>query len=123
MLGDWGRRVATTAGKRLFYFGLTLLVFSFINFWRLDSLVPGMGPDEAGSTDTSTSLGSTWHNPINLPYHLLQHLFLKFNIAEVTAGRLASVFFSGLFACCLYFIIKRWFGQTAGVFGVLLFIT
>jgi len=100
---------------------LAASLFVFL-LWRLDGLVPGLSQAETASRSISANLHSLLSDPVNAPYHLLQHL-----LVSVHTGTFALRFGSSLLAItiglCFYAYVRSLFGRIIGLLGTLIFIS
>jgi hypothetical protein len=123
MFKAWGGRLRRLFSRHLLaYFVLAAFLFG-VFFWRLASLTPGLSPAEAATRGTSLALRKIYDDPVNAPFKLIQHLFIKLDPGSILFLRLSGVILGLIFAVCFYKLAVSWFGRAIGLFGTLLFIT
>jgi hypothetical protein len=89
---------------------------------RLGSLTNSLSDVELKQQLFSSSWHHIVHDPLNLPFTGLQWLFLTiFNHHGSTVTRLASLCFGVLTLAAFSYVIRRWYGLRAAVFGAIVF--
>lgn len=96
------------------------LIFSLYGY-RLDSFI-SLSPIETATSTANQSLRAIVDDPVNLPYKLLDYVFLRLPLDMPAAqARAASVVLALGCALMFYMIIRRWYGGLPALFSALLF--
>lgn len=109
---------------RLMLAGALLLLLVIIFFiWRLQSITPGLGPEEYASRENLQSPADIIKRGVNAPYYLVQYGLSKLPIGEVTALRTTSVVLGMTIFAALLIFLKNWFGRLIATAAGFIFIT
>jgi len=107
--------------KNLLVFLAVLVFVGVFFFWKLDTLTPGLGPDEIASRQASQNTVHILKEAVNAPYYLLQNALVNLSGNNILELRLASVLVGLIIIGCLYSVLKFWFGTVVAIFGLLIF--
>lgn len=113
-MGLWGPILAYVSG-----IGLIVFLLGF----QLGRLVPGLSVPEANLLTQSQGLHMIVHNPINLPFKLLEFGLLRRHHATPPYLRLISASFAFVIVCLFYYTLRRWYAQRTAVLGTILFVS
>ena len=111
--------------SRSYVVTLVFLLLSFVSFyvWRLATLTRGLSPAESAARANTFSIHRVLDNPINLPQKLLQLTAQKLGYHGAFSMRLSSVIIALLFLIAMFWLMRTWFGVTAGLAAALIFAT
>ncbi len=97
-------------------------VLAMLLLFRLGSLVRGLSSAELHQQQFSSSWHNIAANPLDLPLTFVQWVLLTVSSHHGhTVTRLASPVFGVLALVAFYYVVRRWYGQRASFFGVILF--
>lgn len=90
-------------------------------------VIPGsLSPSELSSliTTANTNLEALLSaSPINLPYHLLQHVTLSLFSVTILGIKLPSLLLGLLAAVALIFLLRRWYASSIAILSTIIMIT
>lgn len=109
--------------RYIFGYGLVLAAAAYFLFWRLGSLLPGLGTDEAEYLSSFASFADVFNNPIYWP-HKLVNLLATQNIgySELTV-RLVSAGFASLGLIAFFAVVRYRFRARIAIAAVALLAT
>ena len=100
---------------------LGVLLISFLLFYKLSSLTPGLSTSEVISHNAASSVSVIVRNPVYAPYKLLSYLLSKTGLPIKFSIRAASAAFAALTIGLFYYIVSRWHSTRVALFGSFLF--
>lgn len=116
-LVGWMRRFL--ANPRVFL--LIIIILLLVLFSHFFNAKPaGLSPAEFSTKNSSLSLSTIFHNPINASHNLLAYGLHAAGISWRGSIRLASTIFGGFFLACFYWLARLMFGKEIGLMGGLI---
>lgn len=100
-----------------------LVVVVLLLGWKLGNLTPGASQLELQLLPSYASLHAIMHNPLDLPYKLVGWALWHLPFHSVAWLRVPSVIFGVVTLIIFSFIVRRWYGFRAALFGAALFTT
>lgn len=115
-------RLLTRHGRTAYLSVASLAALSGLLLYKLGSLTGGLSQGELKQQAFSSSWHHISHDPLNAPLTALQWIFLTiFSHHGATVTRLASICFGALSLAAFAYVIRRWYGVRAAIFGTILF--
>ncbi len=99
------------------------LVFIFLLFYKLGTLVPGFSRPELASINSAQSASQLINNPINAPYKVLHYLLNTLYHSGAFGSRAISALFGLVTVWLFYYIAHKWYSVRVAVFTTALFVT
>ena len=117
-------RIRTTFLKsqwpKLVLLGISVATFASLYLLLLNTLLPA-GPTERHTIADSLSFGSLMHDPLLLAYKLPAFLLHWLPGSDILHVRLTAAIIAGLTIGLFYYIARRWYGRTNGLWLTWLF--
>lgn len=122
-LGDKFRNLVATYWQPGLFYGLLIIFFGLLFWFKLGSLVGGYSPAETQALESSLSLRYIFDHPLNAPFGIMAYL-----IGLVYTGdqplfplRAASTIFALLTLTTFYWLVRHWHGERSAILGTILF--
>lgn len=103
--------------------GVLLAIIVALLLYRLGPLTHGISSHEIATIKAGRGWNSILDNPLNAPYLMLVRLVAYASLNHISLFRLISVAYGLLSLGTFAYILKRWYGQRAAYFGLILFST
>jgi hypothetical protein len=117
------RNTVATYWQPTVFYGLLIVFFGALLWFKLGTLVGGYSPDELAALKASNSLRHILENPINAPFALLAYLFgsIPFGSEGMFPLRAAATAFGLLTLTTFYWLARHWHGERSAIFGTTIF--
>lgn len=91
-------------------------------FFQLGSFI-GLSASESAAIVVNRSMRAISNAPLNVPYQLLDWLFLHLPVgSEALRGRLASAVMALVCGLLFYLVVRRWYGLRTAILSTALFV-
>lgn len=117
------RNLVATYWQPTVFYGMLIVFFGLLLWFKLGSLVGGYSPAEVQAVKDSLSLQYILNHPLNAPFAILTHfagLVYWGNDALLPARAVAS--FLGLVTLTtFYWLVRHWHGERSAILGTIVF--
>ena len=103
------------------WYGLLVLAFGGLLWYKLGSLTGGYGPAELSTLHASNSWQHILNNPLNAPFTIMGRLTLYLEHHGIYAMRLSAAAIGLASLSVFYWLVRHWHGERAAIIGTVLF--
>jgi hypothetical protein len=117
------RNLTATYWQPALYYGVLMVLFGLLLWFRLGSLTGGYSAEEAAALQAGSSLSQIFENPLNAPFTLLTYLFSLIFTGEqaLLSVRAAATVIGLLTLTAFYWLVRHWHGERTAVLGTVVF--
>lgn len=117
------RDLALSYWQPAVYYGMLLVFFGLLLWFRLGSLTGGFSMQEEFAAQTSASLGNITADPLNAPFTLLAYLFgLIYSGGDTLLPVRAAATVIGLITLStFYWLVRHWHGERTAILSSIIF--
>jgi hypothetical protein len=116
------RALAATYWQPTVFYGMLIVFFGLLLWFRLAVLVGGYSGHELETAQISTSLRHIIDNPINAPFTIVAYLFGLLHIGNSLFDvRAAATVYGLLTLTTFYWLVRLWHGERSAILGTVVF--
>lgn len=117
------RQLINTYWQPTVFYGLLIVFFGLLSWFKLGSLVGGYSDAELQAMQSASSLRLILDNPISAPFTLLAYLIglVYTGPQDMLPFRAAATVYGLLTLTTFYWLVRHWHGERSAILGAVIF--
>lgn len=117
------RNIVATYWQPAVFYGMLLIFFGMLSWFRLGTLVGGYSANELAALQSANGLRIIFDNPVNAPFTVVAYLIGLTNVGDhgIFALRATAALFGLLTLTTFYWLVRHWHGERSAILGTIIF--